>query len=538
MADAVLEPLMKQSKKIDDREGRTLIGIIGTGNFAIAMARRLTLSGYHVVIGSRRPDARQNNLSTMSDCLCGLELTSISECLRRTSIIFVAIHKEDFRITLEPFVDAARGKILIDVSNRHVRYVARSNAEHLATILKHSTVVKAFNSLSAYVIESLQETGAGHKVFIASNDASARAKVSDIAKNMGFSVVDLGGIRSALFMEEFVLKVFSHWKIPIFLTFGIFNLWTLYIVYIYFIETSEFHWEQVFLKVLNKPLCMTAITVLALTYLPGQIASIVQVYNGTKHKQFPKWLDTWLKSRKQFGLISFILITFHALASTLMMSPTYYSSWFHKVTLTLPANLNLTSSSLELPVNGGSGWMIWKGEAACLVGITAFIVLAVIAVTSIPSVGDSLNWSEWRCIHSKLSFAGLVLSVGHVCIMGAPGWAKSEPLKVIKSITFLSILLPMLVIVLRVGFSCPPLRGHLRKIRRGWERSSGQVSPTDNVETVTTVHKFNAEPVNGYRGIQLESSCSCDSTGQGSSKSSCGQPKSVSFNIQCECSAV
>ncbi|KAK6962179.1 metalloreductase STEAP4 [Biomphalaria glabrata] len=534
MANEALIPLMKQKMKTDNREGRTTLGIIGTGNFAVALAKRLTMSGYDVIMGSRRPEARQNNLTMISDCLCGVELTSIAECFRKASIIFVALHMEDFKITLEPFVDAARGKILIDVSNREHPYAAISNAEHLASVLKHSIVVKGFNSISAYTLESFQESGSSHKVFIASNDSMARNKVADIAKTMGFSVVDLGGIRSARFMEEFVLRVFSHWKIPIIFTFGIFNLWSLYIVYLYFIEASVFQWEQVFLKVLNKPLCMTAITVLAITYLPSQLASIVQVYNGTKHKQFPRFLATWLKSRKQFGLISFFLITIHVIASTVMMSPTYYSSWFRPVTVTVPANVSV---SQVLPVSPGV--MIWKGEAACLVGITAFVILAIVAVTSIPSVGDSLNWSEWRCIHSKLSLAGLILTVGHVCIMGAPNWVNLETLKLFKSITFLSILLPLLVILLRLTFGCPPLSGYLRKIRRGWERNSeSQISPLVQEEPVTILHQFDEKMVNGYQGVRLESSCCCDNTAPAPSTSSCNQPKSVSFNVQCECSAV
>ncbi|CAL1546401.1 unnamed protein product [Lymnaea stagnalis] len=511
---------------MDTRPGRTTLGIVGTGNFAVALSKRLTMAGYDVVMGSRRPEARQTSLGLINGCLCGVELTSIRECIHKSDIIFVAIHKEDFGITLKPFDEETQGKILIDVSNREYRYAIHSNAEHLASVLPKASVVKAFNSISAYTMESYGDSAGNQKVFIASNDPGARAKVGDIAKTIGFRVVDMGGLKSALFMEEFVLKVFSHWKVPLFLTFGIFNLWSLYIVYIYFIEATQFSWEQVFLKVLNKPLCMTAITVLALTYLPGQLASICQVYYGTKHRPFPRVLDTWLKSRKQFGLIGFILATFHTIASALMMSPTYYSSWYHKVTITVPANSNL-SSHLVLPVS--QAWMVWKGEAALLAGLTGFILLAVIAVTSIPSVGESLNWSEWRCVHSKLSLAVLLTTVGHVCIMGAPGWAKAGPLKSFKSITLLSILLPMLVIVLRLIFSCPPLSGYLRKIRRGWERGSGyQVVPSASVYNTNETSKAS------YTGIPLEASCECDNSARG--QLPCVTHKTVTANSQCDCS--
>lgn len=195
------------------------------------------------------------------------------------------------------------------------------------------------------------------------------------------------------------------------------------------------------------------------------------MYNGTKHKPFPQVLDMWLKSRKQLGLISLFLATIHAIASVLMMSPTYYSSWFHAASVTLPVNTTLTSD-VAVPVS--ASWMAWKGEAASIVGIVAFILMAIIGLTSIPSVGESLNWSEWTCIHSKLSYAVLVLVVCHVLIMGAPNWVKDGPIKTLKSITLLSLLLPLVVLFLKVVFMLPPLKGHIRRIRRGWERNSAR----------------------------------------------------------------
>lgn len=270
MADELCIPLITNSNSCRPRAGKITVGIIGTGNYAIALSKRLTLTGYDVVMGSRRPQMRETSLKFHSECLCGVKVASIPECLRKCDVVFVAIHMEDFKITLGNYVEATKEKILVDVSNREYRYAVHSNAELLSAILPHAVIVKAFNSISAYTMEDLATSGGNHRVFIASNDATARSKVGDLAKSMGFRVVDLGGLKSARYMEDFVLKVFSHWKIPIFLTFGIFNLWSLYVVYVCFIEKSEFQWEQVFLKVLNKPLCMTAITVLALTYLPSK----------------------------------------------------------------------------------------------------------------------------------------------------------------------------------------------------------------------------------------------------------------------------
>lgn len=97
--------------------------------------------------------------------------------------------------------------------------------------------------------------------------------------------------------------------------------------------------QQVFLKVFNKPLCMTAITVLSVTYLAGSVAGIVQLWRGTKYSRFPRWLNSWMTSRRQLGLIALYMVLTHALMSAMMLSPTYYSSWFQKSSLIVPANL-------------------------------------------------------------------------------------------------------------------------------------------------------------------------------------------------------
>ncbi|GFN75767.1 metalloreductase steap2 [Plakobranchus ocellatus] len=265
---------------------RLRVGIIGTGNYALALTRRLTLhAGCDVILGSRKPQQRRLGLSATRDCLCGVELASIADCLNTSDIVIVAIHKEDFRITLKDFAHLTVGKIVVDVSNREYRYPAQSNAEYLASILPGAIVVKAFNSISAMAMEDSDYSSETRVTYVAGNDPEAREKIMTLAQAMGFRAVNLGPLTSARWMEDFVLKVFPHWKIPVFLAFGIFNLWTLYIVYVYFIEkpTPTFKWEQIFLKVLNKPLCMTAITMLALTYLP---ASAVFLISATRAFHF------------------------------------------------------------------------------------------------------------------------------------------------------------------------------------------------------------------------------------------------------------
>ena len=249
------------------------------------------------------------------------------------------------------------------------------------------------------------------------------------------------------------------------------------------------------------------------------------------------------------GLVSFFLVTLHAIMSVLMISPTYYSSWFHKPTVTIPANATLTS---DLVLKLSKQWMNWKGEAACALGILGFALMAVVALTSIRSVGDSLNWSEWRSVQSNLGFVVLAVSAAHATVMGAPGWRKRGFPKVFMSITFLSVLLPYLVLALKIAFSLPPLSGYLRKIRHGWEREGARYGPIDkgnncgrnrqtkrtgifntgsnSMENKTAVVQVEAPlgPDNqDYSGINLHKDCTCAE-----------QTKPQGTFPQCDCSSL
>ena len=75
-------------------------------------------------------------------------------------------------------------------------------------------------------------------------------------------------------------------------------------------------------------------------YLPsGQLAAILQVYNGTKHRRFPRFLDVWLKCRKQLGLLAFLLGVIHAIMSLALMNSNYMRSWYHPTGAKLPGDI-------------------------------------------------------------------------------------------------------------------------------------------------------------------------------------------------------
>ncbi|KAH3708216.1 metalloreductase STEAP4-like [Dreissena polymorpha] len=439
-------------------EHRQRVGILGTGYFGRALAKRLFFSGYDVILGSREPDRRE--ISPNQDVLYDIKIVSVQECIKSAPILFLAVHFEHVEKLLKEHVQLLSEKILIDVSNRKIPSKLTSHAEEIEKLFPKSRVVKAFNVISAYAMENDYDTSS-KQVFIAGNNREAREIVVDITKNMNFRPVDFGVLISSRRIEKHPLRLFPEWRFPIIFAVGVFNGWLLFLIYIYYMFESFYNWEQLSIKVMNKAVCMTSITTLSATYLASSFATIFQLYFGTKHQRFPRWLDTWLKTRKQLGLVSYLLVTVHVIMSLLTMSPTYYPPWYHSTRVRIPANLNSTFEFQRIT------WMNWKGEATSLVGICAYVVLSLVCVTTFPSVTDKLNWREWRFAQSKMGHAALFLSVAHVLVMAIPVWMK-HPDVVYKSIFFVCSLLPWATLVLKFVFMLPCINRYVMKIRKGW----------------------------------------------------------------------
>ncbi|XP_068091588.1 metalloreductase STEAP4-like isoform X2 [Hyperolius riggenbachi] len=123
------------------------VGIFGTGDFGRSLGYKLLQCGYIVIYGSRNPNA--------SDLIPkGALVLSHAEVAKNCDTIIVAIHREHYTF-LTSFVDILKGKVLVDVSNNlKINQYPESNAQHLASLLPGANVVKAFNTVSAWALQS------------------------------------------------------------------------------------------------------------------------------------------------------------------------------------------------------------------------------------------------------------------------------------------------------------------------------------------------------------------------------------------------
>uniref|UniRef100_A0A8C5RXQ0 STEAP4 metalloreductase n=1 Tax=Laticauda laticaudata TaxID=8630 RepID=A0A8C5RXQ0_LATLA len=126
---------------------KEIVCIFGTGDFGRSLGYKLMQCGYSVVYGSR---------STQNSGLIpqGATILSHAEAAETSDIIIVAIHRAHYRF-LESLREILDGKVLVDVSNNlKINQYAESNAEYLAQLLPGSKVVKAFNTVSAWALQS------------------------------------------------------------------------------------------------------------------------------------------------------------------------------------------------------------------------------------------------------------------------------------------------------------------------------------------------------------------------------------------------
>jgi len=448
------------------------IGIVGCGNMGFALAHRLLLCGFTVVMGSRCPDKRNGT---------EFEIVSIVECIRRSPIIFVAIHPEYYTDSLVSHLEIHpslfNGKILIDLSNQtgkksHLN--DSSNAERLQTAMTNSFVVKAFNNISSFAMQSTT-VGGSRNVFVASDHPSAKDKVITLAREINFDSFDVGSLRAARHLERDTRSLFPEWQIPIVIMLVVLSIWLIYTLCMEFISYGT-SWNQLFLNIVNKILCTSAITMLAIVYMPSNLACIFQLAYGIRERRFPIWLDRWLLRRKQLGILTFVIALTHSVITLILMSPAYYSTWFHPVEIIIPTSYNQTRFVVE------SGLMTAKGELASLLGILTQLCMSILAVTSIPAIGNLLNWREWRFVQSKLGTVTLLLAIGHVIAMALPRWIAVGVAKAFYNLGLLCLYFPLLTLLLKFMFWLPCFSRPLYRIRRGQNAKETSPPPKQNSE--------------------------------------------------------
>jgi hypothetical protein len=185
------------------------IAIIGTGNVGAAIGTHLAQSGQSVVFGTRRPGEVTDLLGK-----AGPNATAKlpAEAAAEADVILLAV-------PAAAAVDAARslgdltGKVLVDCNNP-LRWdkgpvwnppAEGSLTAALTQAAPSAKVVKAWNTFGAEFHGNPKTAEGPADLYMAGDDAEAKALVAQIGESAGYRPVDAGPLRNAAVLENLAI---------------------------------------------------------------------------------------------------------------------------------------------------------------------------------------------------------------------------------------------------------------------------------------------------------------------------------------------
>ncbi|MCQ6246935.1 NADPH-dependent F420 reductase [Streptomyces malaysiensis] len=180
------------------------ISIIGLGNMAGALAVRALAGGNSVEIIGRDPAKAKELASALDGATVGTAGTAPAG-----DIVILAVPYASAAAVVGEYGDALRGKVVIDITNPVspdfrglVTPEGSSGAQEIAKAAPGAHVVKAFNTLFSNVLTAGTADGRPLDVFIAGDDAQAKARVSTFIESLGLRPMDTGQLPMARALEN------------------------------------------------------------------------------------------------------------------------------------------------------------------------------------------------------------------------------------------------------------------------------------------------------------------------------------------------
>jgi predicted dinucleotide-binding enzyme len=177
------------------------IGIVGAGNIGANAARLFVRAGHEVALSnSRGPESLGDLVAELGDAA---RAASVEEVARFGDVVLLAAPWRTPEAV--PPAELLAGKIVVDAMNPYREDFTlydlgdSTSSEEVAKRLPGARLVKAFNTI---FFEHLAEEGRtdlpdGERraIFVAGDDAEAKAVVSRLIEEIGFAPVDTGSLR-------------------------------------------------------------------------------------------------------------------------------------------------------------------------------------------------------------------------------------------------------------------------------------------------------------------------------------------------------
>jgi 8-hydroxy-5-deazaflavin:NADPH oxidoreductase len=198
------------------------ISVLGTGIAGRTLAGALTAAGHDVVVGSRDVGVAAAR-ADVAEWVAGhadVPLVPLAEAGAHAEVLLNATNGDGTLSALRGAAGGAAGLaglVVADVSNPldfsagfpPTLSVANTDSlgEQVQAEFPEARVVKTLNTVNAQVMVDPGALDGEHQVFVAGEDAGAKALVTRLLGDLGWpssAVVDLGGIRAARATEMYL----------------------------------------------------------------------------------------------------------------------------------------------------------------------------------------------------------------------------------------------------------------------------------------------------------------------------------------------
>jgi len=184
------------------------ITLLGAGNVGRALGLSFARAGHAVTFGVRNPDAPAHADLVKTH---GLRVAAIDTAAKDSAIVVLATPHPQAADALTAARPPA-GAIVIDATNPLKSDLSGltvgqtdSAGEQVQRLLPQARVVKAFNTIGFNVMANPAFGDRRALMYIAGNDADAKAKVLDLARAIGFEALDLGDITQSRLLEPLAM---------------------------------------------------------------------------------------------------------------------------------------------------------------------------------------------------------------------------------------------------------------------------------------------------------------------------------------------
>jgi len=169
--------------------------IIGFGKIGQALAKAFARSGIEVSVATTRPPE-----SFAPDAAAigpGIIPATLAEAVK-ADVIFLAVRFQSHADVAKALPNW-QGKTIVDVTNAYgvplEQLGGQPSAKLVAQAFTGGKLVKGFNHLGAAILaQDPAKHGGRRVVFLAGDDDGAATEIGELAKNLGFSPIKLGGL--------------------------------------------------------------------------------------------------------------------------------------------------------------------------------------------------------------------------------------------------------------------------------------------------------------------------------------------------------